>query len=69
MKSSEFAKLKNGHRVRHFDGTWGTIERNPNYSKSLMEIVWDDGQRQMMCVDTKTDCDWIESDIVEAATA
>lgn len=65
MKASEYKRLRNGSRVKHVDGTLGTIEINPHFSV-ITEIVWDDGQRQIVRTDSKTDLAWVETDVESA---
>ena len=65
MKAAEYKRLRNGSRVRHVDGTLGTIEINTHVS-AITEIAWDDGQRQLVRTDSQTDMNWVESDVESA---
>jgi hypothetical protein len=61
MNRETYRKLKDGDRVRHVDGTVGTVVRQRGFA--AMEVVWDDAQRQVMHADSQTDAEWAESDI------
>ena len=65
MTADVFRNLKNGDRVRHVDGTLGTIRRQRGYL--VMEILWDDETCLVLHVNSQADAKWAETDIEMAA--